>query len=136
MSKHLLLAATTACLTAALFGYSVGFIGGILILPSFLTHFSLSTLSPSLLASAQSRIVSLWLFGAFLGVPISIPVCERWGRRGCLVFAAVLYVCGTLFQIVDFESLGNRDGGRLVVFEVGRFVNGIGVGAGTLVSPI
>ena len=52
------------------------------------------------------------------------------------MFAAVLYVCGTLFQIVDFESLGNRDCGRLVVFEVGRFVNGIGVGAGTLVSPI
>jgi len=56
------------------------------------------------------------------------------------VFAAVLYVFGALFQLVDFDTFGIGNGdssdGRLVLFEVGRFVNGVGVGAGTLVSPI
>jgi hypothetical protein len=40
-NKRLYLAALVACLTAALFGYSVGFIGGVLVLPSFLHHFHL-----------------------------------------------------------------------------------------------
>lgn len=130
-NKHLYISALTACLTAALFGYSVGFIGGVLVLPSFLTHFHLNTLSPSLLAIAQSRIVSVWLFGALLGVPLGMPVCSRLGRKYCLLFSAVLYVLGAVLQLADVG--GN---GLVEVFEAGRFLNGLGVGVGTLVSPM
>ena len=118
-----------ACLTGALFGYSVGFIGGILVLPSFLHHFHLDELAPGALASATSGTVTAWLVGALVGVPIGVPACSRWGRRSCLVLCAVLYVLGASLQLVDV-------GGSLPLFDAGRLLNGIGVGAGTLVSPM
>ena len=128
-NKRLYLAALIACLTAALFGYSVGFIGGVLVLPSFLHHFHLDTLLPSDLAVSQARIVTVWLVGALLGVPLGMPVCSRFGRRRCLSFSALLYVLGTGLQLVNI-------GGNVAVFEAGRFLNGLGVGSGTLVSPM
>jgi MFS family permease len=128
-SKNLYLAASVACLTAALFGYSVGFIGGVLVLPSFQGPFHLDSLSRSELAVAQSRIVSVWLVGALFGVPLGMPVCSRWGRKRCLAFSAGLYVLGSALQLVDIN-------GSVLVFEAGRLLNGLGVGVGTLVSPM
>lgn len=107
---------------------SVGFIGGLLILPSFLSHFHLSSLPPAALAAAQARIVTLWLVGALMGVPLGMPVCARWGRKWCLRMSAGLYVLGTCLQL-----LGK---GGVEVFELGRWVNGLGVGCGTLVGPM
>src|SRR3954465_5130477 len=98
-NKNLYLSALIACLTAALFGYSVGFIGGLLVLPSFLSHFHLSDLPALSLAAEQSHIVSILLFGAFLGVPLGMPVCSRFGRHHCLLFSALLYVLGTGLQL-------------------------------------
>jgi MFS family permease len=128
-NRRLYFAASVACLTAALFGYSVGFIGGVLVLPSFLHHFHLDTLSPPALAASQSRIVSVWLLGALFGVPLGMPVCSRWGRKKCLAFSALLYVLGSGLQLIDLD-------GSLVLFELGRLLNGLGVGAGTLASPM
>jgi len=51
------------------------------------------------------------------------------GRRSCLVFSALLYVLGAGLQLVDIK-------GSLAVFDVGRLLNGLGVGTGTLVSPM
>ena len=130
-NTHLYLSALTACLTAALFGYRVGFIGGLLVLPSFLSHFRLSDLPAHLLAIAQARIVTLWLVGALLGVPLGMPVCSRFGRKWCLLFSAGMYVAGGVLQLVDFGGKGTPG-----VFEAGRFLNGLGVGCGTLVSPM
>lgn len=127
-NRNLYFAASVACLTAALFGYSVGFIGGVLVLPSFLHHFRLDELLPHELAAATARTVTLWLLGALLGVPIGMPVYSRLGRRSCLQLSAVLYIVGAAMQLLDF--------GVIEVFDVGRFLNGLGVGAGTLVSPM
>lgn len=124
-STHLYLAATTACLTASLFGYSVGFIGGVLALPSFLAHFDLTKLPASELASVQARIVTLWLFGALFGVPLGMPVCSRWGRKRCLIFSAGLYVLGAALQLVRVDGEGPN---ALRLFELGRALNGLGVG--------
>ena len=128
-NKHLYFTALIACLTAALFGYSVGFIGGVLVLPSFLHHFHLDTLLPTDLAVSQARIVTVWLVDALLGVPLEMPVCARFGRRRCLFSSAVLYVLGTGLQLVNI-------GGNVAIFGAGRFLNGLGVGSGTLVSPM
>jgi MFS family permease len=128
-NRNLYFAATVACLTGALFGYSVGFIGGILVLPSFLHDFRLDTLPKDLLASAISGTVSIWLIGALFGVPLGMPVCSRLGRRSCLGFSALLYVLGTALQICSIN-------GSLGLFDLGRLLNGLGVGAGTLVSPM
>jgi len=128
-NRNLYFAATVASLTGALFGYSVGFIGGILVLPSFLHHFHLDALPKSELAAARAGTVSIWLVGALFGVPLGVPVCSRAGRRGCLSFSAFLYVLGAGLQLAD-------QGGSLATFDAGRLLNGLGVGAGTLVSPM
>lgn len=127
-NRNLYLAAAVSCLTAALFGYSVGFIGGEIVLPSFLFHFHLTDLSPHELASARSWSVTAWIVGALFGVPMGMPVCSRLGRRLCLQFAAVLYVLGAVLQVFS--------DGDLRLFQIGRLINGTGVGVGTLVSPI
>ncbi len=128
-NRNLYLAATVACLTGALFGYSVGFIGGILVLPSFQHHFRLDALPKADLAAAQASTVTVWLVGALFGVPLGMPVCSRLGRRRCLTFCASLYVLGAVLQLVNVRS-------SLAVFNAGRLLNGLGVGAGTLVSPM
>lgn len=128
-NRNLYFAATVACLTGVLFGYSVGFIGGILVLPSFLHDFGLDGLPTDSLASATSGTVSAWLVGALIGVPLGMPVCSRWGRRKCLTFSALLYVIGAVMQM-------SSKNGTLRFFDIGRLLNGLGVGAGTLVSPI
>ncbi|GAB7355669.1 hypothetical protein MBLNU459_g6376t3 [Dothideomycetes sp. NU459] len=132
-SSHLYFAATVACMTASLFGYSVGFIGGVLVLPSFLRHFDLLNLSPSEFASTQARVVLIWLTGAFLGVPLGIPTCQRLGRRTCLNLSAMLYVIGAGMQLINADVSAAKS---LTLFEVARFISGLGVGAGTLVSPM
>lgn len=128
-SRNLYFAAIIACMTGALFGYSVGFIGGVLVLPSFLHHFRLDQLPSQDVASAQSKIVSSWLIGCVVGVPLSVPVCSKFGRRLCINFSAGLYIIGALLQLIDVHR-------SLTIFQLGRFLNGVGVGAGTLVSPI
>lgn len=126
-TRNLWIASTFATLTSSLFGYTVGLIGGLIVLPSFLRHFDLDSLAPSALAAAQSQVVTIWLVGALFGVPIGIPVCARWGRRSCLAMSAGLYLLGSALQLA---------GSGLVIFDIGRFVNGLGVGAGTLVGPM
>lgn len=71
----------------------------------------------------------MWLVGALFGVPLGMPVCSRWGRKLCLVFSAALYVLGSALQLVDVN-------GTVMLFEAGRLLNGLGVGAGTLASPM
>lgn len=98
-------------------------------LPSFLRNFHLDGLPKHELAAAQSQAVVVWLIGALFGVPLGMPICSRLGRRRCLQFSSVLYVLGAALQLVDIH-------GNPAVFEVGRLLNGLGVGAGTLVSPM
>lgn len=127
-NRNLYLAATAACLTGAHFGYSVGFIGGILVLPSYNT-FRLDRLPPDSPASTTSGTVSIWLVGTLIGVPLGMPVCSQWGKRRCPSFCSMLCVLGAAPQMVSIN-------GSLRVFDTGRLLNGLGVGAGTLVSPV
>jgi uncharacterized membrane protein YfcA len=76
-NRNLYLAAIVAYLTGALFSYSVGFIGGILVLPSFLHYFRLDRLPPDSLASATSVTVPIWLVSTLIGVPLGMPVCSQ-----------------------------------------------------------
>ena len=127
-SRNLYFAASVACMVAALFGYSVGFIGGVLVLPSFLHHFQLDDLPPSDLAKAQAGTVTSWLVGTLVGVIAGMPIYTQLGRKPCLLFCAVLYTIGAAMQV------GNV--GSIAVFDVGRLINGVGLGAGTLVTPL
>lgn len=127
-NRNLYFAAAVACMTACLFGYSVGFIGGVLVLPSFLHHFQLDHLTSDDLASAQAATVTSWLIGTLGGVLAGMPIYSTTGRKPCLFFCATLYMVGAILQVSGL--------GGIVAFDIGRFINGIGVGAGTLVSPL
>lgn len=126
-TRNLWIASIFGTLTASFFGYTVGSIGGLIVLPSFLRHFELESLPPTALAAAQSQIVTVWLVGALFGVPVGIPVCAIWGRRACLALCAGLYFFGAILQLI---------GSGLLMFDIGRAINGLGVGAGTLVGPM
>jgi MFS family permease len=127
-NRNLYLAATIASLTAALCGYSVGYISGVIVLPSFLYHFHLDGLSEADLASVRSGAVTIWLLGAAFGVLLARPVCSKMGRQICLQFSAILYIIGAGLQLASHGSVS--------MFEAGRLLSGLGVGAGTLVSPM
>ena len=126
LNRNLYLAAMVACLTGALFGYSVLHWQHPCL--AFLHLFRLNRLLESL-ASATSGTVSIWLVGALIGVPLGMPVYSQWGIRRCLSFCSTLYVLGAALQMVNIN-------GSFCVFDAGRLLNGLGVGAGTLVSPM
>ena len=128
-NRNLVLAAVVACMSGSLFGYSVGFIGGILVLPSFLHHFRFDELAPRDLANAQAFAVTSWLIGTVFGVLVGLPLYSRLGRKACLTASALLYIAGACLQLVE-------TGGNIFYFDTGRIINGLGVGAGTLVSPL
>ncbi|KAM0750732.1 general substrate transporter [Meredithblackwellia eburnea MCA 4105] len=130
--RNLYFSSFVACCTSLLFGYSVGHIGGIIVLPRFLDHFSLSKLLPHDIAEAQARIVTFWILGCTLGVPLGQRICKSRGRKPCLALAGLLYLVGTIVQLAPIP--GER--ARLHVFLLGRLCNGLGVGAGTLVGPL
>lgn len=127
-NRNLHLAASIACLSSALLGYSMGFVGGEIVLPSFLTSFGLNDLPIEDLALARSVSVTAWIVGALFGVPLSMPVCSKFGRRRCLQFSATLYTAGAMLELFSWDSLK--------VFEGGRFINGMGTGAATLALPL
>lgn len=112
-----------------MFGYSFGYIGGLLVLPSFNRHFALDGLSKHDQATTQSLIVSLWLLGALGGVIVALPVCSHLGRQKCLAFCAVTYVIGAALQLIPSRR-------AMAIFNIGGLLNGIGVGASTLVAPL
>ena len=123
------LAVAVACGASCTFGYGTGYIGGILALPSFNHHFGLDRLSRGERAAAQSLVVSIWLVGAFLGVIFALPVCSQLGRRRCLGISAAVYVVGAVLQLVPA-------GHSMSLFNIGRLLNGLGVGASTLATPL
>ncbi|KAL2825104.1 general substrate transporter [Aspergillus pseudoustus] len=127
--SNLYLTTALACTTACMFGYGTGYIGGVLALPSFTHYFGLDTLPPNARAAAESFTISLWLLGALLGVLTAIPVCSRLGRARALTLCAGTYTLGAALQAVPPSH-------SLAFFNTGRLVNGIGVGAGTLATPI
>lgn len=106
----------------------MGFIGGEIVLPSFLTSFDLEHLSAQDLALARSVSVTAWIVGALIGVPTAMPICSKFGRRLCLQFSAVVYTGGAVLQIFSSNDLK--------IFEVGRLINGMGTGAATLALPL
>ncbi|CAK7233759.1 hypothetical protein SBRCBS47491_008720 [Sporothrix bragantina] len=132
-TRNVYQSAGIASSTAWMFGYGTGYIGGILVLPSFSHHFHLH---PHDRAGVQSLIISIWLLGAFFGVLCAQPVCARLGRRRCLVVCAAIYTAGVVFQLLSVTEPESSVTVNLIIFELGRLLSGAGVGVGTLVAPL
>ncbi|KAH8922981.1 hypothetical protein BT69DRAFT_1185953, partial [Atractiella rhizophila] len=106
------LSAIVAGCGALLFGYDSAFIGSLLSLPSFRRQFGLDTLSTKEYADTSANIVSIFQAGCFF-------MTKRFGRRSVIAGAAVLFVVGSIIQLVSRS---------LAPFYLSRVLNGLAVG--------
>ncbi|OAA62012.1 quinate permease [Niveomyces insectorum RCEF 264] len=112
-----------ACMASFLFAYDTGIIGGILTLPSFAADFHTKGNT-----SVASNSTSLLQAGAFFSCFFIYPFTARYGRRWSIVLASVVFCIGGIMQVVDSHSLG--------VFYAARVISGVGVGFGTVLTPL
>ncbi|KAH6976162.1 hypothetical protein BKA56DRAFT_488860 [Ilyonectria sp. MPI-CAGE-AT-0026] len=121
------LANSQACFAGALFGVDAGIIGGVLVMPDFKREFGLDERPPSAAADLSGNLVTTMQAGAVAGALVCSPFADRWGRKPALLAVAITGLIGGLMQAFSY--------GHFSVFYIGRFVEGIGLGAGTMLAP-
>lgn len=104
-----------------LFGYDLGFMGGLTTSTEFLNTFG----NPN--ASLLGFLVSAYEVGAMFGAVLSFVVGDRFGRKENNMIGAVIVAVGAAIQTSSF-SVGQ--------FLAGRLVAGFGLGMMTTVIPI
>lgn len=120
--QSLIYAVTLCCsIGFLLFGYDLGFMGGLTTSPTFLAMFN--NPSPSLLGF----LVASYEVGAMLGALFLFLMGDRFGRKPNNMSGAVIVSVGAILQSSSY-SLGQ--------FLVGRIVAGFGLGIMTTVIPI
>ncbi|KFH46635.1 quinate permease-like protein [Hapsidospora chrysogenum ATCC 11550] len=133
---RILALAASACFAGALFGVDAGIIGGVLAMPDFQREFGLDTRPATAAADLSGNLVTTMQAGAVAGALASSPFADRKGRKPALLAVAITGFIGGLMQAFSY--------GHLSVFYIGRqttltekysFVEGIGLGAGTMLAP-
>lgn len=124
-----LLAAVASC-TSCMIGYDSAFIGTTLALDSFKNEFHFNTMSTDTKNLISANIVSCYQAGAFFGAFFAYPVGHFWGRRIGLMSAAIIFVLGAGLMLGANGSRG------LGLIYAGRVLAGLGVGAGSNITPI
>ncbi|KIW47273.1 uncharacterized protein PV06_02856 [Exophiala oligosperma] len=117
----------SACFAGTMFGMDAGIIGGVLAMPGFKKEFGLDALSASAAANLSGNLVTTMQAGAIAGALVSSPLAEKKGRKPALLAVAVTGIVGGIMQALSF--------GHLPVFYIGRFIEGLGLGAGTMLAP-
>ncbi|KAJ6086444.1 hypothetical protein N7467_005358 [Penicillium canescens] len=110
------------CTAGFLFGYDTGIVGGILEFKSYVNDFGYKDQT-----TVSAVMVSLQNVGAFLSALSIFWVSDRFGRKKTVQAAMTVFCIGVIIQVVPSHSL--------VCFYIGRFVAGLGLGAGTAVVP-
>ncbi|CAG8162274.1 unnamed protein product [Penicillium salamii] len=110
------------CTAGFLFGYDTGIVGGILEFQSYINDFGYKDQT-----TVSAVMVSLQNVGAFLSALSIFWVSEMFGRKKTVQAAMGVFCIGVILQVVPSHSL--------VCFYIGRFVAGLGLGAGTAVVP-
>ena len=112
------------CLVAAmgglLFGYDWVVIGGAK--PFYELYFDIST-SPVL----QGVAMSTALVGCLIGAMVAGALADRYGRKPLLTTAAVLFTV---------SAIATGAFNNFVLFNVARFIGGIGIGVASALSPM
>ncbi|KAK5682710.1 hypothetical protein LTS10_005840 [Elasticomyces elasticus] len=110
------------CTSGFLFGYDTGIVGGVLTLKSYKNDFGFkdNTTVSAVMVSSQNA-------GAFIAALSVFAISERFGRRYTIMAAMALFSIGVILQVIPSHSLA--------CFYVGRIISGLGLGAGTAVSP-
>jgi len=115
---YVIFLAAVAALGGFLFGYDTAVISGTI--SSVATQFSLNDVS-------TGWYVGCALVGSIVGVAVAGKLSDQFGRKGVLLFSAVLFTSsgiGCMFS----ESISG-----LVLY---RIVGGIGIGVASVISPL
>ncbi|MBS1101420.1 sugar porter family MFS transporter [Gluconobacter sp. Dm-62] len=116
--RYVAMAAAVAAIGGLLFGYDTGIIASALI---YVTRsFSLSTAGQEWIAAALN-------LGAVAGALLSGPVSDRYGRRPAVIFAALVFIAGSIGC-----GLAPNQGTLIVA----RLFLGCAIGATTQIVPV
>lgn len=124
-----LLAAVASC-ASCMIGYDSAFIGQTIALDSFKHEFHFNEWSDSKVDLISANIVSTYQAGAFFGALFAYPVGYYLGRRWGLLIAAAVFTLGSGLMLG-----ANGDRGLGLMYG-GRVLAGLGVGAGSNLTPI
>lgn len=124
------LLAAVASSIACMIGYDSAFIGGTLALQSFRDEFKFGEMSTTHRNFISANIVSCYQAGAFFGAFFAYPVGHFYGRKVGLLASAVVFILGAGMM------LGANGERGLGLIYGGRVLAGIGVGAGSNITPI
>jgi MFS family permease len=124
------LLAAVASSISCMIGYDSAFIGGTLALASFKDEFGFSEMSTAKQNLINANIVSLYQAGAFFGSLFAYPVGHFFGRKVALIASATVFILGAGLM------LGATGARGLGLIYAGRVLAGIGVGAGSNITPI
>ncbi|KAJ9202421.1 hypothetical protein DTO164E3_1010 [Paecilomyces variotii] len=120
--QNLVYAVTFCCsIGFLLFGYDLGFMGGLTTSPEFLSVFN----NPS--SSLLAFLVASYDVGCLIGALFQFTLGDRFGRKQSNIAGAVVVCVGAILQTTTFG---------LAQFLVGRIVAGFGLGTMTTVIPI
>lgn len=131
--RHAYLIAASAAMGSIFYGWDIGLIGGVLVLPSFQRYFGLDHMSASEKADLSGNIVSVLQGGCFFGALFTGYFSGRFGRKPTLIASGLIYLVGSLIQCI--VGLGSDEKVGLRVFYFSRFFAGIGVGMVSALVP-
>jgi sugar porter (SP) family MFS transporter len=106
-----------------LFGYDIGIVSGVLVMPSFLDTF------PQVEADewVKGFVVTSFLIGGAIGSAASSWLSEAGGRRTALQVGAALFLCGGLAQALSCT---------LPILLASRWLSGVGIGLTAATVPV
>jgi len=112
------LSAVVAALGGLLFGYDIGVISGAILFIK--TAFSLSS-------GGEEIVVSAVLLGSLMGAAAGGSLSDRFGRRGLLIAAAVVFGVG---------AVGAALAPGMAWLVIARIVAGMAIGVASFVAPL
>ncbi|OOF99891.1 hypothetical protein ASPCADRAFT_393640 [Aspergillus carbonarius ITEM 5010] len=111
-------------------GYTSGFIGTTITMPSFEREFGLDKMSTPHLDLISENIVSLFIAGAFFGALLTYGLSNYLGRKWSLTVSSAIFILGAGLQMGANSSRG------LGILYAGRVLSGLGTGVASNVVPI
>lgn len=111
-------------------GYTSGFIGTTITLPSFEREFGLDKMTSSHVDLISENIVSLFIAGAFFGALLTYGISHVFGRKWSLTISSAVFILGAGLQMGANGSRG------LGILYAGRVLSGLGTGVASNVVPI
>lgn len=115
---------------AIMYGYDLGFIGGVITLPAFLHDFDLTNAPKSYVTDFSSNVVSVFQAGAVFGALLSSPLANHLGRRWSIIINLIIYTIGAAFMTGAQGSAG------VALMYTGRVFTGWAVGASSMITPV